>query len=204
MVIMKTSDYEQKIHDFLTLSNAQVFNFNFKEHNNNVRKAISESKYVITSESMRKALKQMCASVPKLCGQIKIQKTGLPIRPVVAFYSDPTYLLAKFLGQWFIQRVEFKPNCTIKDSVQLASSIQGHLFSRSTILVSFDIVSMYTKIPVPFTIDLMVKMLYDRGCDKDTIQDFQKLITISLKHNLCAFRNQVFLFPDGLCIRRLS
>jgi len=47
----------------------------------------------------REELFQVCYDVPKLFGQLKTHKDGMPIRPVVAYYSSPNFKLSKYLSK---------------------------------------------------------------------------------------------------------
>ena len=46
-------------------------------------------------------------STPLLLGQFKLHKTSYPIRPVIAYYTDPSYRLSKYLASWFRETANF-------------------------------------------------------------------------------------------------
>lgn len=56
-------------------------------------------------------------------GQIKIYKSGLPIRPVIAFYSPFTYTLWRYLSARFRHTSSFKYKFTIKYLYDLAGKL---------------------------------------------------------------------------------
>ena len=88
----------------------------------------------------------MWYSTPCLYGQLKTHKSGLPIRPVVACYTSPSFLLSKFLVSWFQQYTNFSAPHSIVNSTQLAIEIKDMRFTPDCRLVSFDVRSMFTSV----------------------------------------------------------
>jgi len=92
LIILKKNVYEKKIHDFLLQAGAIPSNLNFNTHNEQVREKIRKAQHLITgSLKSRERLYVMNPSFPKIYGQVKTHESGYPIRPVVAFYTDPTF-----------------------------------------------------------------------------------------------------------------
>jgi len=140
-MLMNRPQYEQKILDFLTSAQAVCIPSPFRAYNAVVRSAINNAKFVITGK--RQHLLQMNASLPQLYGQKKLHKPNLSIRPVVAFFSDPSYKLARFLVGVFKCVSNFKPQFPVTNSIELTSLLKSRNFPVGSILVSFDIVSMF-------------------------------------------------------------
>ena len=87
-------------------------------------------------------------------------------------------------------RIErFTSKRLILNSITLARDLDDRVFSLGSHLVSFDTVIMFTRIPVQYTIDLMVNHLCNRQLPQDTINEFKKLIQLCLKDNICRFQN---------------
>jgi len=126
----------------------------------------------------------------RLYVQIKLHKIGYPIRPVVSYFTDPTFLVAKYLAIWFREISGFNPRHTIKNSIEFANDLKQKTFPPGSRLFSFDVVSMFTHIPVFYTIEIMVY--------PEIIEEFKNLITICLKDNICSYQGRTYRFPDGL------
>ena len=134
----------------------------------------------------QKAVYNMNYVPPKLYGQLKSHKQGYPLRPVVAFYTDSSYKLAKFLAAWFRLHSAFSPAFTVQNSFSLTSELQNQQFPPESILVSFDISSMYTNIPVSKTIGFMLDPLSESHVSEESIGEFKRLITLCIGKNICS------------------
>ena len=135
---------------------------------------------------------------PKLYGQLKTHKNGLPIRPVVAYYTDSTYLLAKHLAKWFRAYSSFSPAFSVRNSSEVATLLMNRAFLPNVTLCSFDISSMYSCIPVLKSIGYMCEILSQNNVPNEVIQEFEQLLLLCLKENLCTYNNVIYKFPDGL------
>ena len=101
LILIERSTYIQKIYDFLEISKAvELKEFSINTFNSKIRLAISSSAYVIPS-TQKISLYVMCYSTPCLYGQLKTHKSDMPVRPVVTCYTSPTFLLSRFLVNWF-------------------------------------------------------------------------------------------------------
>ena len=121
---------------------------------------------------------------------------GFPIRPVVAFYNDTSYKLARFLTQWFRLHSSFAPQHTITNFSHLASQFTDSFPPTST-LFSLDVSSMYTNIPVSQSVGYMLDHLRANNIHSDIISEFHTLINWCLK-NICFYNGTLYEFPDGL------
>lgn len=117
---------------------------------------------------------------------------------MVAFYTDASYNLARSLGSWFRLHSNFNPQHTLLNSTHLTSKLNQITFPVNTTIHSFDIIKMFTCIPVTLCITYMCDLLSDNHVHPDTVAEFRTLITICLKHNLCFYRDILYTFPDGL------
>jgi len=84
---------------------------------------------------------------PRIYGLPKIHKEGAPLRPIVNTIGGPTYLLAKFLA------LKLKPlvgrtKSFVKDFASFIEELKDIKLDPRGILVSFDVVPLYTCIPI--------------------------------------------------------
>ena len=176
------------------LYQATPIHYNVKSHSKNIRQLIDNSSLVITTQSLKDSLKKMSFHTPKLYGQIKLHKENHPIRPVTAAHSDPSFSLAKFLNNWFRTYTNFKPRFTIRNSLELTKKLSEHSFPLESCLCSFDVSSMYTRIPVTEIIELMCESLSTASLDVSVVNQFRKLISACISRNICSFQDQLMNF----------
>lgn len=94
--------------------------------------------------------------LPKFYGLPKIHKKDTPLRPITATIGCVGYLTAKVFAK-MIDQVFPRTDHHIKDSYEFAKYIQNVTIEETDILVSFDVVSMYTSIPFELVKDLILK-----------------------------------------------
>ena len=92
-------------------------------------------------------LRSSAGKVPLLYGLPKIHKPGIPLRPIVSFVNSPTYALSKHLVSILSPLVGKSPS-HVRNSTDFASFIAGQTVHQGMTLVSFDVVSLFTKVPV--------------------------------------------------------
>ena len=79
------------------------------------------------------------------------------MRPIVSFVNSPTYAISGYLAR-ILSPVVGNTDYTVKNSCEFADFIRDKTLNACEELVSFDVVSLFTKIPV----DLAVKIAEER------------------------------------------
>ena len=120
------------------------------------------------------------------------------VRPIVPHYNSPTTHLSRILLEVFRQ-IDFKPTFSVENSLNFTDRIMNTNM-EGRIMVSFDIVNLYTNIPVDETMAL-VERLFLEHFDDTTIID-HLLITLRhvVKQNYCQFNNKFYKIYDGLAM----
>jgi hypothetical protein len=97
VVIMYTSDYLQKIHNFITDNQFRVLHKDpTKSFQNKIKNVIKLCQPILPSHA-NKSIIHMNPSAPRICGLPKIHKPDCPIRPIINWRNAPAYKLAKTL-----------------------------------------------------------------------------------------------------------
>lgn len=85
----------------------------------------------------------------------KIHKTNVPLRPIVSCIGSATYNLSKFVSVILTDALANRTDYNVKDTFFFVNSIQGARLPENYVLVSLDVVSLFTNIPF----DLIVQLL---------------------------------------------
>ncbi|CAH8820570.1 unnamed protein product, partial [Trichobilharzia szidati] len=94
----------------------------------------------------------------RLYGTIKIHKPGYPIRPIVDFRNTPTYELSKHLAS-ILCPIRNNSNSRLTNSYEMKSKLNDIQLANDETMVSFDITSLYTNIPVNMALEAVKKEL---------------------------------------------
>nr|VZI26067.1 unnamed protein product [Spirometra erinaceieuropaei] len=119
----------------------------------------------------------------RVYGLPKVNKEGVPLRPIVSLKGTPTYGLAK----WLFKRLKFltsDPNTTVSSSSQFLDKLKGVSQLPSDIMVSFDVTSHFTSIPQDLaveTIELLLREKYDETENRLGLAQIIELLKFCLK-----------------------
>ena len=82
---------------------------------------------------------------PRFYGLPKIHKPGIPLTPIVSVVNSPTYAISGYLAR-ILSPVFGNTDYTVKNSCEFADFIKDKTLNACEELVSFDVVSLFTKI----------------------------------------------------------
>ena len=126
-------------------------------------------------------LKPSNTKAPRFYGLPKIHKPDMPLRPIVSAIGSPTYSLAKFVtkiispltGQTVAHVLDFR-NMILKERID-----------ESEIMVSFDVKSLFTNVPIDKTLEVIGnKLINDQSLEERSIlspEQITKLVEVCLK-----------------------
>ena len=106
------------------------------------------------TEETRRQLSTTSSRPPRLHGLPKIHKEGVPLRPIVSNIGAPTYQLPKHLAGLLNQLIG-KSVHHVKNSFHFIDILQSLQIKPGDLMVSFDIVSLFTKVLVEETLILL-------------------------------------------------
>lgn len=141
----------------------------------------------------------------RLYGLSKIHKEGVPLRPVLSAIGTYNYGLGKALKQMLSNIV--KNELVIKDSFTFVKQLQllqdSEQFQDPDIqfkMVSFDVASLYTNIPLDQTIEIILDHLYDNEATAPSMnrEDMKKLLEFATNFSYFLFNGNVYDQIDGV------
>ena len=145
---------------------------------------------------MRKSnFNELCANgskIPHMYGTAKVHKSGTPLRPIVSAPGAAYYNLAKYLASILSEIPEANINCNAKEvKHDLTQQNEGQL-------VSYDVVSLFTNVPLTLAIDHAVELLPKNACfDKDTAKE---LLRLCCANTIFGYKDELFIQVDGVAM----
>ena len=148
-------------------------------------------------------LKLADSPAPSFYSQTKIHKPGVPIRPIVSFRSSPLYNLNKYIANILKAHVRDENN-NAKNSTTFSNYIRNVPIEDDEIMVSFDVTSLYTNIPIIDTLNIIKDYVNnDDQCTRKTAipQDkFLLLVHLVLRTTCYTFNFQFYQQTDSVAM----
>ena len=139
-----------------------------------------------------------------LYGLPKTHKEKLSMRPILSATGTYNYALAKWLDE------KLKPlsvnRYTISDTFSFAEEIQNLVIDQNDILVSFDVTSLFTNVPLQETIETIAeKALVDNWFNVThnlniTKPDLVQLLEVATMNQLFQFDGKLYEQIDGVAM----
>ena len=128
----------------------------------------------------------------------KVHKLGLPIRPIFAACNTPSYNLSKFLVPVLssLTRNEF----TVSNSYEFSQLIGSFEGCEDVVMVSYDVESLFTNIPLRETIDICLNSLFNT-CEYVTgltRSYFKTLLELSVLNSYFIFDDKFYVQQEGV------
>ena len=120
----------------------------------------------IISFSHHKSLQSCDSVLSRIYGLPKIHKTTIPSCPIASFIGSATYHLSKCL-KCILSPLVGKTNFTTKNLTEFVRSIEDLSISNLQKQVSFDVVSLFTIIPL----DLANQIVFDKLSSDSHLED---------------------------------
>lgn len=195
--VMKQQLYHSKLDSILGLeqfkkevkprSNAKNLILKEEERiNNALDNLLKEGK--ITADLHWK-LKSLGGQPPRLYGLAKVHKQSVPVRPVLSMPGSPYDNVGTVVTKWLSVIPESQIRCSNKDVVE---KLKNTTLGQDEVMVSFDVSSLYTNVPVDEAIQEAADILYSGRVSKPPVDKDTFIILANL-----ACKDVVMLTHDG-------
>ena len=86
--------------------------------------------------------------------KLKIHKENTPLRPIVAAIGSPTYRLAKKLAR-ILSPLAGHSDSFVKNSAEFAREVRDMELGEEDVMLNFDVVSLFTRVPVDEALEVI-------------------------------------------------
>ncbi|XP_077778802.1 uncharacterized protein LOC144326219 [Podarcis muralis] len=146
-VVMNTSDYQAKLSNLLQDPTYQPIKTDPTTYLEKTTKSKIKASPISEEIQLRIIPREKSSRCPKLYGLPKIHKEGTPLRPIVSSIGSPLQNLAKFLAKQ-LQPYAESISSHVPNSFQFIETIKKQNLHPNDLLVSFDVVSLFTQVPI--------------------------------------------------------
>ncbi|UYV61721.1 hypothetical protein LAZ67_1006162 [Cordylochernes scorpioides] len=201
-VILNTTVYKQKMQN--VLDQHSIFSaITEQEHKTSVKNfrllllRLKRSQQ-ITKEQYNDFTANL-AQIAYIYGLPKIHKPDVPLRPIISYHLSPAYTLSKFLSNFLTPLLQSPPwEYTIANSPSFVSYITSLTPPPRSIMVSFDVTSLYLSLAHPLIINSLRTFLENAPLlDTLTAETVVELTSICLGMSTFTFDTQFFKQTKG-------
>ena len=136
------------------------------------------------------------SQLPRMYGLPKIHKNSVPLRPILAMMSSPQHKLARWLASIIDPIRKSIGKFSLKDSFEFAHRLEDKN-SCTSFMVSFDVVSLFTNIPLEETIDIVCKYSAMINIPEDKLC---QLLLLCTKNVQFTFNGQIYRQVIGVAM----
>ena len=155
----------------------------------------------VFKEDEYKRLYPKGSMITRIYGLPKIHKLKnvndkLKLRPIVSAIGSYNYHLADYLGKMLTPYISQK--YTTKDTFSFVNEL-SQISSKDTFLISYDVTSLITNIPLSETIDLAVNTIFQHEPNlKMKKEELRKLFTFATSESHFIFDGKIYDQIDGV------
>ncbi|KAI5644679.1 hypothetical protein NE865_03331 [Phthorimaea operculella] len=196
-VVMDTTEYDHKIQALLEDVNVyKPVNYNPTARvYNRIRTLIKDHEDLFTEDDYVNLHRPRTVQPPKLYGLPKVHKSNVPLRPIVSQIGSPTYDLAKHVAG-VLQNLVGQTSSYVKNSRHFIDIISDLRLEPDEMLVSFDVESLFTNVPIKECLKVIEGRLIDKGIPKR----YNTLLEQCLEGNYFLYHEQYYLQIDGVAM----
>ena len=159
-VVMKKEDYLTKCYDHIDNG---PYNKLKKDPTESIKRECLKKLKVLKEESaidqtLYNRLKPKDSPPPCFYGLPKIHKPAIPIRPIVSYSGTPLYNLSKHIAG-ILSKYITKEGRHSENSKQFSEYVRDQSIEDDEMLVSFDVTSLYTNVPIKDTLEIIKNLL---------------------------------------------
>ena len=201
-VVMDTATYQAKISTLIENGPYQLLN---KDPTDRLTRKLSEKLLTLKrnghlSEAVYNKIRPRHKQPPRIYGLPKIHKADVPLRPIVSCVNTFAYDLSAYLAN-ILSPLTGKSEFTVTNSAHFASTISSETIRDNEIMVSFDVESLFTNVPVDAAVQAALQRLENDPslADRTTLTPAQiaDLLTFVLRSTYFQYNGSIYEQKDG-------
>jgi hypothetical protein len=196
-VVIDSKDYDSKIR--LLLDDVSVYkpvSYNPTARvTRRIRAVIRDLEGSFEEDVFNRLYRPKIVQPPKLYGLPKVHKANVPLRPIVSQIASPTYDLAKHVAS-VLQPLVGGTSSFVKDSRHFVDILKDITLEPDDIMVSFDVESLFTNVPVKECLEIVRKRLADSGMPESVMV----LLRNCLEGSYFLYGGKHYLQVDGVAM----
>ena len=137
---------------------------------------------------------------PRIYGLPKIHKPSTPLRPIVSCIKSPTYYLSKYIAS-VISPLAGQTDSYVSNSKHFVEMLEDVLVDDGETLVSFDVSSLFTNVPIGEAVDIIRGRLEE---DEDLLERtplspgrVAELLQLCLRSTYFSFNGEFYEQREG-------
>ena len=204
--IMSVDAYKEKMDTILNLPQFEKMSITRKNAQNpiikeekritDILKEMKEDNRI--SQTLYDKLRPVGSQPARLYGLAKVHKDNTPMRPVLSMPGSAYANIGKQVALW-LSKV---PECNINASTQqISNTIKNMTLPNTDELISFDVSSLYTNVPVMESINTCADLLFNQfsiaGVTKATFIELAQLASCNV---IMSTHNGYYIQKEGLAM----
>ena len=146
---------------------------------------------------------QNCTRPALFYGLPKIHKPNAPLRPIVSYVNHALYATSKYLAKLLSPFSRTFPSF-VQDSTHLCEILKDVEIDNDHVLVSFDVKSLYTSVPIDRAMESVRSLLESDQSWKTmtdlTAEEVLDLLSVCLKESSFKYRDRFYHMTSGLAM----
>ena len=140
---------------------------------------------------------------PRMYGLPKVHKEGCPLRLILSMTGSPQYCVSRWICELLEPvLVKYSTHC-VKDSFEFVDLLKEKQIRSAGHMCSFDVVSLFTNVPLHETIDICMDSLYRddaieptyTAINEDSLRKLLLMVTSGVEFS---FDNMMYRQTDGV------
>ena len=206
--LMKKETYHEKMNNIINLPQFEKLQNTRKNAKHPVMKEEERIKGTLSDlvkegkidEELYVKMRPRGSQPARLYGLAKVHKNNIPLRPVLSMPGSAYHKVATQVAEW----LSVVPECKIQSSTKtVCEKLKSVVLEEDEVLISFDVSSLYTNVPVMEAIQICTDLLYNMPeqnrppVDRDT---FITLATIASCNVIMSTHDGFYKQVDGLAM----